>query len=92
MRRAPSLLVCLLCLTACAAGCKEDGTVLVRSITFTGAHRVDQVRLKSVLATRENTRVPVTGWQVPWGAPSVRASCALQVWWPSNCPPLNGCC
>lgn len=67
MRRAPSLLVFLLCLTACAAGCKEDGTVLVRSITFTGARRVDQVRLKSVLATRENTRVPVTGWQVPWG-------------------------
>lgn len=67
MRRAPSLFVFLLCLTACASGCKEDGTVLVRSITFTGARRVDQTRLKSVLATRENTRVPVTGWQVPWG-------------------------
>lgn len=67
MRRAPSLIVFLVCLAVCAAGCKEDGTVLVRSIRFIGARHVDQVRLRSVLATRENTRVPVAGWQVPWG-------------------------
>lgn len=66
MRRAFSLLV-LLCLPALAAGCKDTGTVLVRSVSFTGARSVDVLRLKGVLATRENARVPLTGWQVPWG-------------------------
>ncbi|MBS1820206.1 MAG: outer membrane protein assembly factor BamA [Acidobacteria bacterium] len=50
-----------------AAGCKEGGTVTVHSLSFKGVKGVDEARLRAALATRENTKVPVVGWQLPWG-------------------------
>ena len=49
-----------------SAGCKEGGTVTVHSLAFKGVNGVDEARLRSALATRENTKVPVVGWQLPW--------------------------
>ena len=69
MNRVCSALAAL-ALAASAAGCKEGGTVSVRALTFRGVRQVDVARLKGVLATRENARVPVVGWQTPWGKKS----------------------
>lgn len=66
MSRLPSLLTVVL-LAAATAACKEGGTVTVHSLTFKGVQGVDEARLRSALATRENTKVPVVGWQLPWG-------------------------
>ncbi|MGE0450409.1 MAG: outer membrane protein assembly factor BamA [Vicinamibacterales bacterium] len=49
------------------AGCKDGGTITVRSLRFEGVKSVDVERLKSALATRENTKIPVLGWSLPWG-------------------------
>ncbi len=38
--------------------CQEEGTLIVRSVTFHGADSVDQVRLKAALATRQSARLP----------------------------------
>lgn len=57
----------MLAVLLAATACKEDGTVSVHSIAFKGVTAVDPARLKDVLATRENTAVPVLGWQLPWG-------------------------
>jgi len=57
MRRSVSL--CLLtCLAIAAGGCKEEGTVVVHSISFNGVKSVDEGRLKSALATRQSARLP----------------------------------
>lgn len=64
MRRVRLLSFFLLALVASA--CKETGSVIVRSIDFRGVRNVDANRLKSVLATRESTEVPLLGWQLPW--------------------------
>jgi outer membrane protein assembly complex protein YaeT len=53
-------------LATSASACREDGTVTVHSLDFKGVHSVDATRLKSVLATRENTKVPIVGWEFPW--------------------------
>lgn len=50
-----------------AAGCQQEGTIAVHSIKFAGVRGVDQSRLRQALATRENTRVPLAGWELPWG-------------------------
>lgn len=58
------------CLTAAclvAAGCNDEGVITVRKITFQGVQGVDEARLKAALATRENTKVPLLGMQLPWG-------------------------
>lgn len=65
MRRVRSL-AAVVALALTAAACKEGGTVAVHSIAFKGVKGVDEVRLRSALATRENTKVPVVGWQLPW--------------------------
>ena len=62
--RAAALLV-LASLTFVA--CNETGTVTVHSLAFRGVHAVDEDLLKLALATRENTKVPVVGWELPWG-------------------------
>lgn len=49
-----------------ASACQEGGTVAVHSLEFKGARHVDVALLKSALATRENAKVPVVGWQLPW--------------------------
>ncbi len=41
-----------------ATGCKEEGTITVRSIDFVGVQAVDVSRLKTALATRESARLP----------------------------------
>ena len=58
------LTVIFLSLSVCA--CKEEGTIEVHSITFNGVKAVDEARLKQALATRENTKVPLVGWELPW--------------------------
>lgn len=63
-RRAPAVFVVLLALAA--AGCKQDGTITVHSLEFRGVQNVDAARLKGALATRENTKVPLAGWELPW--------------------------
>src|SRR5437870_1530122 len=54
---------------SCLAGgaCKEEGTITVHSLSFKGVTAVDGSRLRAALATRENAKVPVVGWQLPWG-------------------------
>ncbi len=63
-RLRPLVLVLALALTAGA--CKDGGTVTVHSLRFRGVNGVDEARLRTALATRENARVPVVGWQLPW--------------------------
>jgi outer membrane protein insertion porin family len=57
----------LVLLAAAAGGCKEGGTIAVHSLKFNGVKNVDENRLKAALATKENTKVPVVGWELPWG-------------------------
>ena len=57
MRSRLSLFV-LAILVILTAGCKENGTIEVRSITFNGVKAVDQTRLKNALATRESAKLP----------------------------------
>ena len=66
MSRARNLLLVVM-LAASAAACNEEGTVAVHSLNFKGVQSVDVERLKGALATRENSKVPVVGWQLPWG-------------------------
>src|SRR5437773_7923340 len=57
MRRSFGFL--FLCLLAVgAAACKEEGTVAVHKLSFQGVKAVDESRLKSALATRENSILP----------------------------------
>lgn len=65
MRRLARTVAIGLLLTTTVA-CKQDGTVTVHSLEFKGVQHVDLARLRAALATRENTRVPVVGWQLPW--------------------------
>jgi len=58
--------VALLLASAALGGCREDGTVTVRSLTFNGVHAVDPDLLKSALATREDARVPILNVRLPW--------------------------
>lgn len=60
------VLLAVALLAVSAAACKEGGTVTVHSLAFKGVNGVDEARLRSALATRENTKVPVVGWQLPW--------------------------
>lgn len=43
---------------ALAAGCKDEGTVTVHSITFAGVHAVPESQLRNALATRVSSRLP----------------------------------
>ncbi len=54
MRRSLSA-VAFAALILTAAGCKEDGTVRVRKITFNGVQAVDGDRLKDALATKQSS-------------------------------------
>jgi len=57
MRRSLSVSV-LLVLAVAAAACKEEGIVSVHKLAFTGVKAVDETRLKSALATKENAFLP----------------------------------
>lgn len=65
MRRFLSFVV-FATLALAAAACKDDGTIKVHSLTFEGVKAVDEGRLRTALATRQNAVVPVVGWQLPW--------------------------
>ena len=57
MRRSVSGIV-LAGLLVAAAGCKEEGTVRVHSLSFKGVQAVDATRLRAALATRQSDRLP----------------------------------
>jgi len=42
----------------CAAACKEQDTVTVRSLNFSGVTAVDKGRLKDALATKQSSKLP----------------------------------
>jgi outer membrane protein assembly complex protein YaeT len=48
-------LAALVCATS---GCREEGTIKVKSLSFKGVKAVDQSRLKSALATRQSSKIP----------------------------------
>jgi outer membrane protein insertion porin family/translocation and assembly module TamA len=50
--------VCLLALAVFAAGCKEEGTIAVHSLTFKGNHAVDDATLRNALATKAGSKLP----------------------------------
>ena len=55
------VLVCTVTVAALAfvsAACKEDGTIKVRRLSFSGVKAVDQTRLKAALATRQSSKIP----------------------------------
>ena len=49
-------LVIAICLTA--AGCREEGAVQVKTLSFTGVEAVPESRLRGALATRQSSRLP----------------------------------
>ena len=56
--RAVAICVTLATLGLAAAGCKEEGTIKVRSLSFEGVTAVDEGRLKNALATRQSSKIP----------------------------------
>src|SRR5262249_43926386 len=53
--------ICVLSLMLVAAatgGCKDEGTIRVRSLTFNGVKSVDEGRLRNALATKTSSRIP----------------------------------
>jgi outer membrane protein assembly complex protein YaeT len=49
-----------LLITAClvSAGCREEGAVQVKNLSFTGVNAVPESRLRGALATRQSSRLP----------------------------------
>ena len=47
-----------LILTLTAVGCKEEGTITVKSLKFNGVKAVDESRLREALATRTTSKLP----------------------------------
>jgi outer membrane protein assembly complex protein YaeT len=59
--RAMRVFVCGVTLAALAlagAACREDGTIVVRKLSFNGVKAVDEGRLKTALATRQSSKIP----------------------------------
>src|SRR5262245_11025744 len=50
--------LCLVLAAAVAAGCKEEGTITVRSLNFVGVESVNEGRLRNALATKVSSRIP----------------------------------
>ena len=48
----------LVVLALASGACREEGTVTVHSLRFEGVKAVDEARLKSVLATRQSSKLP----------------------------------
>lgn len=53
-----SLALAIVAFAILCAGCKENGTVEVKSITFIGVEAVDSSRLRNALATRQSAKLP----------------------------------
>jgi outer membrane protein assembly complex protein YaeT len=45
-------------LAAISSGCKEEGTITVHSLKFSGVKAVDESRLRGALATRQSSKIP----------------------------------
>jgi outer membrane protein assembly complex protein YaeT len=48
----------LLLIAALCAGCREQGDILIKSITFNGVEQIDKKALENVLATKAGSRLP----------------------------------
>jgi outer membrane protein assembly complex protein YaeT len=48
----------LLFLVVAATACKEEGTIKVHSLTFSGVKAVDESRLRDALATKQSSKLP----------------------------------
>lgn len=55
-RRLSTGLVVALCLTA--AACREEGSIQVKKLEFSGVKAVEESRLRGALATRQSSRLP----------------------------------
>jgi outer membrane protein insertion porin family len=53
-------------LLAAAIACKTDETIAIHSLEIKGAHSIDVDALKAVLATREDSKLPVFNVRLPW--------------------------
>lgn len=62
-------LAAVLILIATCSACRQDGVIVINKLRFTGVRSVDESVLKSVLATRENARIPLLGVRFPWVKP-----------------------
>ena len=51
-------LLLMLVLLVAVAGCKEEGTISVHSVKFTGVSRVDESALREALAIRPSSKLP----------------------------------
>jgi outer membrane protein insertion porin family/translocation and assembly module TamA len=52
------LVVSLVAITLTGIACREQGTVVVKSLSFNGVTAVDEGRLRNALATRQSSRLP----------------------------------
>src|SRR5215216_186095 len=53
-----SALLLLLLNVGVSSGCKEEGTIKVKKLSFNGVTAVDKGRLKAALATKESSIIP----------------------------------
>src|SRR5215207_336370 len=53
----------LLTIALCVAGCRDEGDIKIRSLTFRGVEKIDKKALVNVLATKK-------GSKLPWGRKS----------------------
>src|SRR6476469_6232971 len=59
MRGARILLPLLLLLVAvCVTGCRQQGDITIKSLTFNGVEQVDKKALVNALATKQGSRLP----------------------------------
>src|SRR5262245_62072397 len=68
MRRFQAALL-LFAIALASAACNEDGTIKVRTPNFHGGKAVHVSTLKNALATKEDSRLPIVGWRLPWSKP-----------------------
>jgi outer membrane protein insertion porin family/translocation and assembly module TamA len=50
--------VLLLTVALCVAGCRDQGDVLIKSLTFRGVEKIDKKALADVLATKQGSKLP----------------------------------
>lgn len=53
-----SLPTLLLAVALCVAGCREQGDILLKSLTFKGVEKIDKKALANALVTKQGSRLP----------------------------------
>jgi outer membrane protein assembly complex protein YaeT len=48
----------LLIVAVCVGGCREQGEITIKSLTFTGVEQIDKKALMNVLVTKQGSRLP----------------------------------